>query len=577
MPRKTQQTQATVLEKMPAPADKPVLVEGDEGYVPHTAQVDPPTSTALIVPLTPADDARLKLLQQVLSEAQVDFLLQRTPKHEIKFRQGRGGMQYSYVEHGYVTERLNFIFGFNWDFELMDKQILEDEVIVEAKLTVRTPAGHTIVKTQFGGSDIKRHSSGVRSGKPISIADDYKAAASDALKKCASLVGIGLDLYGRDRPYDTTATEEEEVTAANKDEPKAQLVTFALIQEIRDMLVRSGMSEGDLCESLQVMTLADLTIGRAKRVIARLSEIAISPALREEPKPTPPAQAVASRPTPEPKPVAPNLTGPITREQEREINTLILEVGYNLPEFLTTLNVTALSDLTESRAIRVIKRLAELATTMPLGKQAPPDPDAKQEAAPQEAPAPKWTEGEAAARDMHMAEINAYLAGLVSMGLSQADRNTVLRTLLDGKKESDLGAEELRLLLVSVMGMKTPHAARERIKVYNAALEAEKLASQPIGTKRTAKAPQPEEAPSPARARTPETADAPAENMAGALLTDKQLKAIYAIGRASKRLSESQVDDRCAEVFGVQTSELTRAEASQFIEQLKQYEPSQKA
>lgn len=55
----------------------------------------------------------------------------------------------------------------------------------------------------------------------------------------------------------------------------------------------------------------------------------------------------------------------------------------------------------------------------------------------------------------------------------------------------------------------------------------------------------------------------------GSAATEKQLKAIYAIGRASKRLSEGQVDDRCAEVFGVRPSELTKAEASQFIDMLK--------
>ncbi len=55
----------------------------------------------------------------------------------------------------------------------------------------------------------------------------------------------------------------------------------------------------------------------------------------------------------------------------------------------------------------------------------------------------------------------------------------------------------------------------------------------------------------------------------GSALTEKQLKAIYAIGRASKRLSEQQVDDRCAEVFGVRPNELTKAEASQFIDMLK--------
>lgn len=55
----------------------------------------------------------------------------------------------------------------------------------------------------------------------------------------------------------------------------------------------------------------------------------------------------------------------------------------------------------------------------------------------------------------------------------------------------------------------------------------------------------------------------------GSAATEKQIKAIYAIGRASKRLSESQVDDRSTEIFGVRPTELTKAEASQLIDLLK--------
>jgi uncharacterized protein YbdZ (MbtH family) len=61
----------------------------------------------------------------------------------------------------------------------------------------------------------------------------------------------------------------------------------------------------------------------------------------------------------------------------------------------------------------------------------------------------------------------------------------------------------------------------------------------------------------------------PAGSPNGSSATEKQIKAIYAIGRASKRLSESQVDDRCSEVFGILPAELTKAEASQFIDMLK--------
>ncbi len=231
-----------------------------------------------------------RLFVQTLDEAQVDFLLQRTPKNEIKMRQGRGGMQFAYVEHGYVTERLNLVFGFNWDFDIVDKQILEDEVIVEAKLTVRTPKGQTIVKTQFGGADIKRHTSGAKMGRPLSIADDYKAAGSDALKKCASLLGIGLDLYGRDRmdedfvvsspapiePVRTDRpTEFRQAEPANVTPlitPVAGECTPSQVKAILRLARQCDITLEDLCRSLGVSELNELAQARAERVIKRLQQ-----------------------------------------------------------------------------------------------------------------------------------------------------------------------------------------------------------------------------------------------------------------------------------------------------------------
>jgi hypothetical protein len=258
-----------------------------------------PNSLARIEPsgLSPGGDEKHRLLMQTLSEAQVDFLMQRTPRREIKMRAGRGGLQFAYVEHGYVTERLNLVFGFNWDFEVVDKQILDDEVIVEARLTVRTPGGQTIVKTQFGGAEIKRHASGPRSGRPLSIADDYKAAASDALKKCASLLGIGLDLYGRDRPDGETSGEEPQAQPQLQSQARPQpqpgrpvidamaritdaagqgngMSTPAQQREVRRLALAVGMDVDELCASLGVPDLSGLTEARAQRVINRLQQIA---------------------------------------------------------------------------------------------------------------------------------------------------------------------------------------------------------------------------------------------------------------------------------------------------------------
>ncbi len=114
------------------------------------------------------------------------ILTRSFPPEAIKQRQGQGGKMLSYLETHTVIARLNE--GCDaWSFEVIEHQILDEEVIVVAKLTA-----DGIVKMAFGGSSVTRD----RDGRPISIADDLKAAGSDALKKAASLLGVGLELYG---------------------------------------------------------------------------------------------------------------------------------------------------------------------------------------------------------------------------------------------------------------------------------------------------------------------------------------------------------------------------------------------
>jgi hypothetical protein len=106
---------------------------------------------------------------------------------QIKQRKGSFGDQLDYIEAAAVIQRLNDCFDAEWMFEIPEHRILDDEVVVLGRLT----AGG-IAKSQFGKSKITRS----RSDQSIvSIGDDLKAAASDSLKKCATLFGIGLHLY----------------------------------------------------------------------------------------------------------------------------------------------------------------------------------------------------------------------------------------------------------------------------------------------------------------------------------------------------------------------------------------------
>ncbi|MBC2711138.1 MAG: hypothetical protein HGJ94_09130 [Desulfosarcina sp.] len=112
---------------------------------------------------------------------------------QIKQREGNFGKMLDYIEGHAVVQRLNDAFDANWSFTIIRHEILTetDEAIVIGELK----AGD-VVKTQFGSSRITRAR---ESGDIISLADDLKAAATDALKKAATLLGVGLHLYRNDR------------------------------------------------------------------------------------------------------------------------------------------------------------------------------------------------------------------------------------------------------------------------------------------------------------------------------------------------------------------------------------------
>jgi hypothetical protein len=127
----------------------------------------------------------------------LDVLTRPFAPEQIRQREGRGGKMLDYLETHAVIARLNEAFNGAWSFEVLDFKTMEGEIVVHGKLTA---VG--VTKTQFGSSEVHRlKGQDGEKGAPVSIGDDLKAAASDALKKCATLFGVGLELYRRaDRP-----------------------------------------------------------------------------------------------------------------------------------------------------------------------------------------------------------------------------------------------------------------------------------------------------------------------------------------------------------------------------------------
>lgn len=150
------------------------------------------------------DKSELSLVKDnTLNEHQLAQILKRTPAQYVKKRPAKGGGMWEYVTGGYVRKVLNLMFGWDWDFEILEHAIIGNEAVVKGRLTCRTN-GKQIVKTQFGNKEIifkKQTQDEIAKGLDkvaLSVGNDLKAAATDALKKCAAEIGIAADIYNKE-------------------------------------------------------------------------------------------------------------------------------------------------------------------------------------------------------------------------------------------------------------------------------------------------------------------------------------------------------------------------------------------
>lgn len=175
-------------------------------------------------------DRELTLSNSKFDKAQIKFMLGSTPKKHIYQRKAKGGGEWDYVTGIYVKKVLNYVFGWNWDFEVKEHGVQGETIWVLGKLTVRTTDA-VVVKEQFGRSDIKFKKD---STKYLDFGNDLKAATTDALKKCASELGIAGDVYGKSEFRDLQAEAKGEVTS--EDRAEGRPATENQIQTIKNIL-----------------------------------------------------------------------------------------------------------------------------------------------------------------------------------------------------------------------------------------------------------------------------------------------------------------------------------------------------
>ena len=204
----------------------------------------------------------IELRDKYLGSKISELISQGTPKEVILNRKGRGG-HYDYVPVYWFVNQLNALFGYLWDVVVDDKGFVEEDIEVEdtskidpnavrkfgareklPTITVKMMTqvwvlGHIVInipgryeietrpdgivierrvepicitKHAFGGVEVKYYTE----GGLIDLADDYKAAEADLLKKAASYLGICWDVYGAREIKKETGPRESQLYALYK-------------------------------------------------------------------------------------------------------------------------------------------------------------------------------------------------------------------------------------------------------------------------------------------------------------------------------------------------------------------------
>lgn len=216
---------------------------------------------------------KLSLVPNALNTKQVLFVLQKTPKAHIYQRPGKGGGMWDFVTGTYVKKVLNYTFGWMWDFEIKDKGREGDQVWVQGRLTIKNPDGKImIIKEQFGRADCKFK----RGTKDLlDYGNDLKAASTDALKKCASELGIASDIYGKNEFQEVAQQQTPPVKHPVAPQPVKTGVNY--VDQVKKFLVKKGAKNEPEALAIilkatgqKVVSFKSLTEARAKVILAYL-------------------------------------------------------------------------------------------------------------------------------------------------------------------------------------------------------------------------------------------------------------------------------------------------------------------
>ena len=157
------------------------------------------------------------------------------------FKDLRGGVELEYITGEQGISRLCEVLGVaRWSLKVVEHgfHAEADEAWVLGELTANF-GGTIVTRQQFGSQKVKRSRG---SGTPLDIGFDLKGAATDALKKCAMLLGVGLYLSRKEPPDPAAHANGHGATglAANGAAESERLNCDACAEELKETRFRDG-------------------------------------------------------------------------------------------------------------------------------------------------------------------------------------------------------------------------------------------------------------------------------------------------------------------------------------------------
>lgn len=157
----------------------------------------------MTAPKTPAKTAAPKATPTPKSPVYEELAAPFSPDAERVLN--KGGTNLTYIPVSEVIARLNRVLGVAaWSFEVVDvrRDALDPDFVIAHVRLSATLNGVTVVKDGVGGQPVKRR----KSGDIVDLGDEFKGAVSDALKKAAQQLGVGLYLARDENAIDAEDT-----------------------------------------------------------------------------------------------------------------------------------------------------------------------------------------------------------------------------------------------------------------------------------------------------------------------------------------------------------------------------------